>query len=199
MGSGIGKNDAWRQFSQEIGADFVDLGFWKGNSVQAHIGPWTIHLDIHHVSTGKSVIEYTRIRAPFVSNVEDFHFEIYRKGVFSGLRKALGMQDIAIGDAVFDEEFIIKGNNKAHIRELLADPTVRSMFQSQPKMRLEVLNSEGCFGSKFPNNVHALHFEVLGVIKDQERLKGLFDLFATVLERLVKLGLASKEDPMLAS
>ena len=29
-----------------------------------------------------------------------------------------------------------------------------------------------------------LHFQVMGVIKDLERLKGLFDLFAAVLDRL---------------
>ncbi|CAF1193712.1 unnamed protein product [Didymodactylos carnosus] len=106
------------------------------------------------------------------------------------------MQDIATGDSVFDKASIVKGNNEAYIRELLADPTVRSMIQSQPRMSLDVKDSEGCFGLKFPKNVHVLHFEVFGVIKDQERFKALFNLFATVLERLVELDLASKEDPM---
>ena len=41
----------WRQLSEEIGAEFVEGGFWKGESkVQAHVGPWTVTLDTYTVS-----------------------------------------------------------------------------------------------------------------------------------------------------
>ena len=40
-----------------------------------------------------------------------------------------------------------------------------------------------------------LHFQVVGVIKDVERLKALFDLFAAVLDRLCRIGSARKEEP----
>ena len=46
---GPSKDEVWRQLSQEIGAEFVEGGFWKGNKVQAHVGPWTITLDIYTV------------------------------------------------------------------------------------------------------------------------------------------------------
>ena len=39
-----------------------------------------------------------------------------------------------------------------------------------------------------------LHFQVVGVIKDMERLKGLFDLFAAVLDQLCRIGSAYKQD-----
>ena len=38
---GPSKDEVWRQLSQEIGAEFVEGGFWKGSKVQAHVGPWT--------------------------------------------------------------------------------------------------------------------------------------------------------------
>ncbi len=41
--------EAWRELSQGIGAEFVEGGFWKGSKVQAHVGPWTITLDSHNV------------------------------------------------------------------------------------------------------------------------------------------------------
>ena len=190
---GPSKDEVWRQLSQEIGAEFVEGGFWKGNKVQAHVGPWTITLDTYTESTGETHVTYTRMRAPYV-NPEGFRFTIYRKGLFSDLGKLLGMQDIEVGDPEFDEAFIIKGNDEGKVCGLFADPKIRQMIQDQPKIRLEVKDSEGWFGPKFPEDVDELHFQVVGVIKDVERLKSLFDLFAAVLDQLCKIGSAYKQD-----
>ena len=43
---GPSKDEVWRQLSEEIGAEFVEGGFWKGSKVQAHVGPWTVTLDL---------------------------------------------------------------------------------------------------------------------------------------------------------
>jgi hypothetical protein len=40
-------------------------------------------------------------------------------------------------------------------------------------MRLEVKDSEGWYGRKFPGDVAELHFQVIGVIQHLERLKAL--------------------------
>jgi hypothetical protein len=191
---GPGKDEVWRQLSQEIGAEFVEGGMWKGNKVQAHVGPWTVTLDTYSVHTQHSHVTYTRIRAPYV-NPEGFRFTIYRKGFFSDLGKLLGMQDIEVGDPEFDETFIIKGNDEPRVVTLFSDPEIRRMIQAQPKIRLEVKDSEGWFGPKFPEDVDELHFQIVGVIKDVERLKALFDLFAAVLDQLCLIGSAYKQEP----
>ena len=163
---GPSKDEVWRQLSEEIGAEFVEGGFWKGSKVQAHVGPWTVTLDTYTDSTGEIHVTYTRMRAPYV-NPEGFRFTIYRKGFFSDLGKLLGMQDIEVGDPEFDEAFIIKGNDEDRVRVLFADPKIRQMIQDQPKIRLEVKDSEGWFGPKFPEDVDELHFQVVG--RDQGR------------------------------
>jgi hypothetical protein len=104
------------------------------------------------------------------------------------------MQDIVVGDTGFDEAFVIKGNDEERVRDLFASPKIRQMIQAQPKIRLEVKDGEGWFGPKFPEGVDELHFEVLGVIKDVERPKALFDLFAAVLDQLCRIGSAYKQD-----
>jgi hypothetical protein len=38
-------------------------------------------------------------------------------------------------------------------------------------------------------------FQVVGVMKDIERLKALFDLFAVVLDQLCRIGSAYKQEP----
>jgi len=43
--------------------------------------------------------------------------------------------------------------------------------------------------------VDELYFQVNGEIKDVERLKALFDLFAAVLDQLCRIGSAYKQEP----
>jgi hypothetical protein len=189
---GPSKDEVWRQLSQEIGAEFVEGRFFKGSRVQAHVGPWTVTLDMG-TSDEDGESPATRLRAPYI-NPEGFRFTLYRKGFFSDLGKLLGMQDIEVGDPEFDEAFIIKGNDESKVRDLFANPKIRQMIQAQPKIRLRVKDSEGWFGPKFPENVDELYFQVVGVIKDVERLKALFDLFATMLDHLCRIGSAYKQD-----
>jgi hypothetical protein len=106
----------------------------------------------------------------------------------------LGMQDIEVGDSEFDEAFIIQGTDEAKVQNFLGDPKLRTMIAAQPQIRLTVNNSEGWFGPTFPDDVDELHFQVVGVIHDVERLKGLFDLFAEVLDRLCRIGSGREED-----
>lgn len=192
---GPSREEVWRTLSQEIGADFIDGGFWHGDKVQAHVKNWTITLDTYAVSSGKSHHVFTRIRAPFCGRGE-FSFKIYRKGFFSGLGKLLGMMDIEVGHSVkFDEDFIVQANDESRVRALLADPEIRRLFDAQPDIHLELKDDEGKLFHRFPEGVDELIFHIHGVLKDVGRLKLLFDLFAAVLDRLAALGIATEEAP----
>jgi hypothetical protein len=195
---GPSREEVWRQLCHEIGADFVGGGFWKGDKVQAQVKSWTVTLDTYSVHTQHSHVTYTRMRAPFVSR-DGFRFRIYRRGVFSGLGKALGMQDIEVGHSLhFDEDFIIQGDDEGKVRALFANPEIRRLIAEQPELRLELKDDEGFFSARFPEGVDELYFAVRGVIKDVERLKRLFDLFAAVLDELCRIGAATDEAPGIA-
>lgn len=56
-------------------------------------------------------------------------------------------------------------------------------------------DDEGWFGATFPEGVDELYFQVLGVIRDLDRLKSLFDLFAEILNELCHIGSAYENDP----
>ena len=192
---GPSREEIWRQLCQEIGGDFIDGGFWGGDKVQVRSGVWTLTLDIYTVSTGHAHISYTRLRAPFVSR-DGFRFLIYRKGLFSGLGKMLGMQDIETGHSVhFDEGFIVKGNDETKVRALFANPEVRRLIDEQPDVRLELKDDVGTFRKIFPEGVDEIEFLAHGEIKDVARLKKLYDLFAEVLDQLTRMGSAAEVDP----
>jgi hypothetical protein len=193
---GPSKNEVWTQLAREIEADFVPGGLWRGSKVEAHVGDWTVTLDTYTVSDGHGSIEYTRMRAPYV-NRDGFRFKIYRSGFFTGLGKLFGMQDIEIGYHDFDEAFVVKSNDEGRVKTLLRSERLRGLLQDQPKVCLWVRDDEGWFGAHFPDGVDELCFQVVGVIKDIERLKGLYELFAETLNRLCAIGSAYERDPQV--
>jgi hypothetical protein len=193
---GLSKDEVWRQLSTEIGAEFVEGGFWQGDKVQARVKEWIITLDAYTVSAGRNAVTYTRMRAPFV-NTDGFRFKLYRKGPLSGLGKKFGIEDVEVGFPEFDRDLIIQGNDDGKVLKLFSDSTIRRLIQSQPDIQLEVKDDEGWFGAIFPQGVDELYFQVVGTVKDVERLKSLFELFAEVLNRLCHIGSAYETDPML--
>jgi hypothetical protein len=191
---GPSKEEVWKQLCNEIGAEFVDGGFWRGSKVVAHVKEWTVTLDTY--AAGENGPTYTRMRAPYV-NKDGLRFTIYRKGFFSERGKRLGMQDIEVGYHEFDDDFIIKGNDESQVRSLFANKRIRELIQAQPSIRLHVKDDEGWFGAKFPEGVDELYLEVPHVIKDVERLKLLYELFAETLNHLCHIGSAYEDDPNL--
>lgn len=84
---GPSKKEIWQQLSDEIHAKYIDGGFGTVDKVEAYVDKWIITLDTYTVSTGKSSITYTGIRAPFI-NLDNFYFKIYNKGLFSNIGSA---------------------------------------------------------------------------------------------------------------
>lgn len=191
---GPSKDEIWRRLCEQIGGDFVQGGFWKGSRVQVHHKQWTVTLDTYTESSGENNATYTRMRAPYV-NKDGFRFTIYRRGLFSELGKLLGMQDVEIGEPEFDDAFIIKGNDEDKLRKLFANTRIRQLLERQPRIHLSVRDDEGWFKAKFPEGVDELYFREIGIIKDIDRLKGLYELFAEVLNHLCKIGSAYEDEP----
>jgi hypothetical protein len=214
---GPNQNDVWKQLSDEIGASFTKGGFFRASKVEARIKNWTITLDTYTVSTGKSSITFTRMRAPFVNGTR-FLFSIHRRGMFSTVGKLLGMQDLEVGgpkfhrlkplfglpsyldpqiiesgDPQFDRDFIIKSNDEQKVRILFKQLKIRELLQSQPTIDLHIKGKGGRLKRDKDKRIDELYFQATGVIKDLERLKNLFELYAEVLNGMHCLGSASQD------
>ncbi|SHO46676.1 DUF3137 domain-containing protein [Anaerocolumna xylanovorans] len=191
---GPSKKEVWSELSNSIGADYIEKGFFGKNKVVVHVREWTITLDTYTVSTGKSSVTYTRMRAPYV-NKDGLQFKIYKAGLFSELGRLFGMQDIEIGFSEFDSDYVIKGNNEEKIQLLFSKTSIQSLIGLQPRFCLQVKDDEGWFGESFPEGVDELYFCVAGVIKDIDLLKALFDLFAEILDYMCEIGSAYDNNP----
>ncbi len=98
-----------------------------------------VKLDQYVVSQGKRSTTYTRTSAR-VNASPRFTAQVYKEtAVFSALGKALGGQDIELGDAEFDRTFIIKANDEGWMRRKLgAHEAIRDhLRQHDLRMALE--------------------------------------------------------------
>ena len=192
---GPSRKEIWQQFCAQTGSSYVPGGFAKSDKIEATHGPWTVTLDTFVVSNGKTVVIFTRMRAPYV-NPDGFHFTVYRKGIFTEMGKWFGMQDITVGYDEFDRDFVIKGNDEQKLRRLLSSQKIRDLISAQPDIHFSVKDDEGkLWGKDFPEGVDELYFQVLGVIKDIERLKLLYELFSETLDELCRMGSAYEQAP----
>jgi hypothetical protein len=192
---GPSRKEIWRQFCAQTGSTYVPGGFAKTDKINATHGPWTVTLDTFVVSSGKSAVIFTRMRAPYV-NPDGFRFTVYRKGIFTEIGKWLGMQDVTVDHDEFDRDFVIKGNDEQKLRRLFSSQKIRDLISAQPDIHFSVEDDEGkLWGKDFPEGVDELYFQVLGVIKDIERLKLLYELFAETLDELCRMGSAYEQAP----
>lgn len=94
------------------------------------------------------------------------------------------MQDIVVGDVVFDERFVIKGNNEEKVRKFFENDTIRDMLKQESSIHIEIKDDEGWFGAHFPKGVDELYLRVYGYPKDVGYIKYLYELFAECLIQL---------------
>ncbi len=183
----------WRALAEKLGAEYIDAGAWKQDRVLVGHEEWTIVLDSTFNAGSKS--SFTRMRAPYV-NPDGFRFTIYRRGLFSEVATFLGMQDVEVGHAAFDRQFVIKGTDDGKLRSLFDSPRIRRLLAAQSGIRLTVDDDVQTFEPAIvAADTDELCAIVPGVLTDVRRLRLLFDLFAETLDQLCLIGSAYETAP----
>ncbi len=191
---GPSRKEIWRKLSAELDARYVDGSWRRGDRIEVVHGPWTITLDAYTVMAGNTPLLFTRFRAPFV-NADRLRLRVYRSTIFSTIGKWLGMQDIEVGALQFDQDFVVQGSDEAMVKRFCADAGLRRQMSAQKSFELSVRDDEGWFGARLPADADLLTVQVSGHLKDTERIRALFDLFAAALDRLCAIGAAYREPP----
>ncbi len=129
---------SWAAVAARLDGTFVPAkGSWwetKVSRVEAKIGAATVRLDHFTVHHGKHTTVYTRTR---VATSCSKRLTSYRESFFSGIGKALGMQDLLVGDPVYDDCFVIKSDDEAWARSVLHE-LLRKEHLDAPKLTLNV-------------------------------------------------------------
>jgi hypothetical protein len=142
----------------------------RSSKLQMPFKEWTITLDTYSVSSGDSSTNYTRLYAP-VQDMHGFTFNLLRKNIVSKIDHALGAKEIVTGDAEFDRAFAVRGNDDAKERDLFSHQRICQLYLAERALT----------GSLRKN---VLSLEIMGDIKDVERLKAFIEMFKETLVQL---------------
>ena len=192
------ENNIWQQLTDELGGQFTDEAGWRQDNVTVHIDEWTVTLDYHCEPGYRTEHIYTRLRAPYV-NADGLRFNVYHAGVFNGIAKLFGVQDVKVGHKEFDEMFVVKTNNEQKMKALCANARLRELIKTEPHIHLQVRDSGSWFAEAFPDGVDELVLEVEDNVRKLERLRRLYALFAEMLHTLCHIGSAYEDAPDLST
>lgn len=100
----------------------------------------TLHLDIDIDPGGglEGGFATTILSARF-PNSSRFRFALHEKSFFDELGRFFGMQDVETGYQDFDEQIVVKTNDKARIRTILNDDLTRAVLQSLKDFTFEIV------------------------------------------------------------
>ncbi len=115
-----------------------------------------VTVDHFMVSTGKSSVIYTRVVAQ-APGAQGLRLKLSTEGVLATVGKALGLGDLQLGDAAFDERFLVRGN----------DPAITAAWLS-PKVRGALMESGREYGFALEDG--AVKAQRTGLEHDPERL-----------------------------
>ena len=191
------KNEAWGEFAESMGAEFIKASALKNPKVSLTYRFWEILLDTYTVSTGNGSVTYTRARAVFVRDAE-FDFKISKSGVFTRMAKALGRAYAYTGDAEFDGVFAIRSSNEALVQKIFEKGGLKQMLFELKPVGFSVKKAKGRKETKQIENERELLYNVAGVIKDTERLTLIFGIMINLLDAFEENGIAKSEAPRIS-
>lgn len=176
-------NDVYKKLADQVDASLVEGGVFKSPRLEIPLENSTLYLDTYTQSTGNSAITYTRLRCAFKAS-RLFEMKLYKKGFFSEMGKALGMQDIEVGQPEFDDGFIIKGDNDLIIRQVLSDYALKEALLLQEKVTTVIKNKDPLAGTKAAQGELIITQYLTGGIKDTDKLIGMIDTVKLFIEKL---------------
>ncbi|MBX9690461.1 MAG: hypothetical protein K2X27_27345 [Candidatus Obscuribacterales bacterium] len=187
----------WRDFADSKGGR-VESDSSKENDpiISMHIpveGSDSVITFTPHAAKGKGAGTSASIHyAP----KEHFSFVIKTEKGLHQIAKALGMQDIQLGDQTFDSTFLIQGTDEGKVRNLFSDMHLRSLLVEQPisELRLAAQASELPSDHPVPNGRHAVYYGHEKVLDKFEQLEAVFTVLTSVVHRLGAMPAIAGED-----
>jgi len=115
-------NEAWQEAARQLDGTFApgELGWFRDDNpvVGATVQGIAVEASIRVQGSGKNKRIYTRLTAPATAPREK-ELRVYTEGVFSGLARAVGFQDVPVGDPDFDQAYMVKASDEAFARAWL--------------------------------------------------------------------------------
>lgn len=183
------KEELWKVLADEMGGTVIANKRGKPRGVEFANGKWRVYLDSFTTSSGESSQTYTRVRSVYRAK-DELRFRIYRKSIFSGLGKALGMQDLEVGMPGVDEAYIVQSNSIGKVQSLLMRREIARPLESLNAGKLHIRPFRKR-GFREPGWMELVYETT--VTKDLDRLRMMVHLLHAGIEHLGRTGTAGND------
>ncbi len=164
---------AWEELAQMVDGRFVPAGGpWSQPTpplVECKVEDLTVVLDSYVASAGRAAIQYTRARVR-LPTVGDRRVKISREGVLASLGKLFGTQDVQVGDARYDDTFLLKACDPEWLQRNL-EGGFRELHLHRPDVFIVLEDGE-------------LSAAKMGIDRDPAKLRGQIELVAACAKSL---------------
>lgn len=122
--------------------------------------------------SGKSQVTYTAFTLTLNGkNLTGKTLTVYKEGIFSKIGKALGVQDIELGNEDFDKNYIIKSNDEFFAKKILNLRVRQLLLRKMPNMA-GTLTLDG----------NKLNYDVILTLVNDRNREAMEDAVATFIE-----------------
>lgn len=111
-------DQAWSNVARKLGLSYQAGSLMQERMLSGTLDGCVLQVQTFTRGSGKNAKKYTRYRVNYPRPL-GIELTITRQGFMSGLTKALGAQDIEVGDANFDQLAMIKGPDPRAVVEFL--------------------------------------------------------------------------------
>jgi hypothetical protein len=158
----------WQELAERNGLQMIGGSLFSPPRLEGHYRGRPLKLYTYTQHSGKHSHTYTII-AMQVNNPAAFKLSIFNQGLLIQIGKALGMQDIEIGDSELDRRFVFRGQPEAEVQRLLLSISLRQKLLETSGVNLSL---EG----------QTLKQTLSGAEANPERLQFFFNLLADLAD-----------------
>lgn len=117
---------------------------------------------------------------------EHFVFSIRTEKGVDQIGKALGMQDIQLGDQDFDHRYLIQGTDVGKVRNLFADMKLRDLIleNGPSELRLHADGADLPAEHKLPDGKHSIVYGNEKLLDKFEQLEAVYSVLTSLVHRL---------------
>lgn len=162
---------AWEQLGYRAGLTLDKGGLWKPAKLSGEYHRRPLTLTTYTTSSGKSSTTWTLVAVGVRNPMNEF-LRLNKQGTLHALGEALGIKDITIGVADFDNFFTIKSQPPEFAFNLFAgDDMLRHDLMKIDPHTIQLKGSE-------------LRYVVVGVVRDTDRLETIFTAMSNLADQI---------------
>lgn len=189
----VDRRTAWRDAADRVGGTLVEGKRPGQDKIVLAAGPWSLVMDTYTVHTGQVTITYTRGRG-FFHDASELKLLIRKRSFFDSVLENLGFGSGVSVNRMFDRRYVVRGKPRPRLRSVVSAALAEAML-GQASVRVSAKRAGRKHRAAMGPETKEITTHVTGVVKEPERIAGLFAVLRETLDALQRIGAAAPLPP----